>query len=52
MKRIYVVFEDDEFKSLKKAKGKASWHDFIVDRGLWVVKTITGDEKKVRGHNT
>jgi hypothetical protein len=48
MKRIYVVFEDDEFKSLKKAKGKASWHDFIVFRGLTVVEMVAVKEKKIK----
>jgi len=30
MKSIYVVFEDEEFKTLKKAKKKLSWHDFVM----------------------
>ncbi|GAH72853.1 unnamed protein product [marine sediment metagenome] len=30
MKSIYVVFEEEEFKMLKKAKKKLSWHDFVM----------------------
>jgi len=30
MKSIYVVFEEEEFKMLKKVKKKLSWHDFIM----------------------
>jgi predicted CopG family antitoxin len=30
MKTINVTFEEDEWKLLVKAKGKASWHDFIL----------------------
>jgi len=30
MKNINVTFEDEEIKELTKAKGKLSWHDFIM----------------------
>jgi predicted CopG family antitoxin len=30
MKTINVTFEDEEFKSLKRAKGKTSWQKFIM----------------------
>ena len=30
MKRIYVVFTDEEHRALKKAKGSTSWHDCIL----------------------
>ena len=30
MKRIYIVFEEEEFKMLKKAKKKLTWHDFVM----------------------
>jgi hypothetical protein len=30
MKRINETFEDAEHEALKKAKGKRSWHDFIM----------------------
>jgi len=30
MKTVNVVFEDEEFKALAKAKGSKSWHDFIL----------------------
>lgn len=32
MKNINVVFEDAEYERLKKVKGKASWHDFILEK--------------------
>ena len=32
MKAIYEHFTDEEFKILLKAKGKQSWHDFILSR--------------------
>lgn len=31
MKIINVSFEDAEMKKIRKAKGKQSWHDFILD---------------------
>jgi predicted CopG family antitoxin len=31
MKHINEAFEDHEHKQLKKAKGKKSWHDFIME---------------------
>jgi len=34
MKTINVTFEDDEYKELKKKKGKHSWHDFIINNHL------------------
>jgi len=30
MKRVYVTFEDAEHRQLMRAKGKQSWHDFIM----------------------
>ena len=30
MKTILQVFNNSEFKRLKKAKGKMTWHDFIM----------------------
>ena len=30
MKSINVVFDDDEFDRVRKAKGSLSWHDAIV----------------------
>jgi predicted CopG family antitoxin len=30
MKSLYIVFEDEEFEKLKKAKGELSWHDFVL----------------------
>ncbi len=30
MKTINVPFEEKEFKSLLKRKGKMNWHDFII----------------------
>lgn len=32
MKNINVMFEDDEYEKLIKAKGKLSWHDFIIKK--------------------
>jgi len=31
MKRINEVFTDEEFKKLKEAKRKKTWHDFILE---------------------
>jgi predicted CopG family antitoxin len=31
MKNINVVFEDKEYKTLIRRKGKKSWHDFIME---------------------
>jgi len=31
MKSILVHFEDKEYVKLKKAKGKKSWRDFIME---------------------
>ena len=31
MKSIYETFEDGEFKKLIKAKGKRTWHNFIIE---------------------
>ena len=30
VKSIYETFEDAEYKQLRKAKGKKTWHDFIM----------------------
>lgn len=30
MKTINETFTDEEFKQLQQAKGKQSWHDFIL----------------------
>jgi len=30
MKQIRETFTDEEFERLKKAKGKLTWHDFIM----------------------
>ena len=30
MKTINVTFEDEEHEDLMQAKGKLSWHDFIL----------------------
>ena len=30
MKVITIYFEEDDFKELKKLKGKLSWRDFIL----------------------
>ena len=30
MKAVYVHFTDKEFAMLLKAKGKKTWHDFIL----------------------
>jgi len=30
VKTIHVVFEDEEFKALVKAKASKSWHNFIM----------------------
>lgn len=30
MKVITIYFEEDDFKALKKLKGKLSWRDFIL----------------------
>ena len=30
MKTINETFTDEEFRKLKKKKGKLSWHDFIL----------------------
>jgi hypothetical protein len=37
MKSINETFTDEEFKQLQEAKGKLSWHDFILQ--LKEVKT-------------
>lgn len=29
--RIYETFTDDEWEALQKAKGKKTWHDFIIN---------------------
>lgn len=39
MKRIYVVFEDSEYKKLNQKKDGKTWHDFILE-------LANGDEKK------
>lgn len=31
MKKISETFTEEEFTRLKKAKGKQSWHDFILE---------------------
>jgi len=31
MKHMRATFEDKEFETVLKAKGKRSWHDFIID---------------------
>jgi len=31
MKSVNVVFENEEFELLAKAKGTKSWHDFIMN---------------------
>jgi len=30
MKQMRATFDDEEFNALGKAKGKTSWHDFIM----------------------
>jgi uncharacterized protein with PIN domain len=30
MKHLRLTFEDQEFERLKKAKGKVTWHDFVL----------------------
>lgn len=30
MKRLLIIFDNDEFKKLKKAKGKMTWHEYIL----------------------
>jgi predicted CopG family antitoxin len=30
MKNLNETFTDEEFEKLKQAKGKLSWHDFIL----------------------
>lgn len=30
MKQLQLYFEDKEFEKIKKAKGRKSWHDFIL----------------------
>jgi len=30
LKAVYAHFTDEEFKRLLKAKGKQTWHDFIL----------------------
>jgi len=30
MKTINETFTDEEYRKLKKAKGKTNWHDFIL----------------------
>jgi len=30
MKNINVMFEDSEYRDLKRVKKKLSWHDFIM----------------------
>jgi len=32
LKSIHVTFEDAEFERILKAKGKKSWHDWIVSK--------------------
>jgi hypothetical protein len=32
MKPITVYFEDSKMETLKKVKGKKTWHDFILER--------------------
>lgn len=51
MKTINVSFEDAEMKEIRKAKGKQSWHDFILDcvaMGNMPVATIGGDNDRNR----
>jgi len=31
MKSILLVFENHEFELLKEAKGKTTWHQFVLD---------------------
>jgi hypothetical protein len=31
MRRIVVVFEDNEFERLKQFKGTKNWHDFVME---------------------
>jgi len=42
MKSINVYFENEEFEKLSKAKGKQSWHDFIMN----LIKKQKKDDKK------
>lgn len=30
MKRLLIIVEDEEYKKLKKAKEKMTWHDFLL----------------------
>lgn len=30
VKQINVAFDDEEYEKLRKAKGKKSWHNFIM----------------------
>jgi len=44
MKTVNVVFENEEFELLMKAKGTKSWHDFILT--LAEVKEECKEQKK------
>jgi len=30
MKRLLIILDNEEHKKLKKAKGKKTWHEFIM----------------------
>jgi hypothetical protein len=32
MKHLHVVFEDEEYRRLKKRKGKMNWHDYLLEK--------------------
>ncbi len=38
MRNINEMFEDEEFEFLKKAKGKKTWRQFILDLSGYEVK--------------
>ena len=40
MKVITIYFEDEDFKKLKRVKGKLSWRDLIL--------TLISEEEKVK----
>ena len=52
MKKINETFTDEEFERLKKAKGKKTWHDFILnlaEEKLWLLLAHhPRNEKKAR----